>query len=699
MTDKELLERIKKSAEQTAVPDSLTPKNITKKLKKPAQRQKPHRFPPLKTASAAAVVLLCGALFGTALQTKQTSTKHSANETAPVNETIAAESGKTEKEIQAEKRDEPKQDAGTLYTVAKSYRQICDALESASLFYPETAETSLEDSADGGFAAEEKQASTGIAESLSSRSAKKESHSSTNLQTEGVDESDRIKTDGRYIYTATDEKVFITDAAEGDLRPVPPIAPDLDSAGSILEIYVDNDALLIVTERCDTKLENETYYKEVQPDSTDTTSGFVPLENGAEDFAAKKAYIQTNPSVMLFIYDISDPASPTLSGSVSQDGFYQSSRKIGDIVYLFTKKGQFADASSYAEDSGGVIPCINGEKIPTDHIYLPQNGNGNDGLILSSVNIKKPDEILDQVMIIHSYVTIYVGTDSIYFYHNDYQNNATVTQIAKFSIENGTIQAVNAASVKGSVLDAFAVNESENTLRVLTTSYDSGEDTENCLYIFDKDLKQTGLLSGIARGEEIYAARFLKDTAYFITYRNTDPLFAADLSDPSNPVLIGELKITGFSEYLHFWGEDKLLGFGYETDPDTGSSEGLKLVMFDISNPADLKTAGACVLDQYCYSPALYDYKTILADPRQNLIGFAADLRADEAEGITDYCVYSWENGQFIKKMLQKLPRETVSDSVRGLYIGDRFYIADSAQIIGYDMEDGFRQISQRTLE
>ena len=189
MTDKELLERIKKSAEQTAVPDSLTPKNITKKLKKPAQRQKPHRFPPLKTASAAAVVLLCGALFGTALQTKQTSTKHSANET------IAAESGKTEKEIQAEKRDEPKRDAGTLYTVAKSYRQICDALESASLFYPETAETSLADSADGGFAAEEKQASTGIAESLSSRSAKKESHSSTNLQTEGVDESDRSKTD------------------------------------------------------------------------------------------------------------------------------------------------------------------------------------------------------------------------------------------------------------------------------------------------------------------------------------------------------------------------------------------------------------------------------------------------------------------------------------------------------------------------
>ena len=184
-------------------------------------------------------------------------------------------------------------------------------------------------------------------------------------------------------------------------------------------------------------------------------------------------------------------------------------------------------------------------------------------------------------MILHNHAKIYVGPDSLYLYEWDYVNENSVTQIAKFEIENGTINAVNASSVQGEIYDTFAINEYEHTLRVLTTSYDTNGTPSNNLYLLDKDLLLTGTLHNIAPGEEIYAARYFGNTAYFITYENTDPLFAADLSDPDNPVLLGQLEITGFSEYLHFWGKDKLLGIGYETDPETGNRKGLKLVMFD----------------------------------------------------------------------------------------------------------------------
>ena len=170
--------------------------------------------------------------------------------------------------------------------------------------------------------------------------------------------------------------------------------------------------------------------------------------------------------------------------------------------------------------------------------------------------------------------------------------------------------------------------------------------------MFDGELKLTGKLTGIAQGEEIYAARYFNDMAYFVTYRNTDPLFAVDLSDETNPVILSELKITGFSEYLHFWGSDKLVGIGYETDPDSGERKGLKLSMFDISDPADLKTAGTCVIENLDYSPALYDYKCVLVDEKENIIGFAAE---SYRRGSCSYFLFSWENGKFREVMTESL--------------------------------------------
>ena len=163
-----------------------------------------------------------------------------------------------------------------------------------------------------------------------------------------------------------------------------------------------------------------------------------------------------------------------------------------------------------------------------------------------------------------------------------------MTEIAKFHYKDGRITGVAAGSVKGYLNDSFSLNEYDGTLRVVSTYYDEMWEEWNALYILDEKLQQLSAIEDLAQGETIRSARFFGTTGYFVTFRQTDPLFSVDLSDPENPKVLGELKISGFSSYLHFYGENLLLGIGYEADENTGSTTGLKLSMFDISDPADL---------------------------------------------------------------------------------------------------------------
>lgn len=704
MTDHELLNQIRQSAEQIDVPASLTPDKISSKLKTTKTPSVHFRFSPVKSISAAAVLAFMGILSGITWNSVYSNSTAVTEESCFISDT-ADTTDMTKAPAQPASADTPKQNAGDLYTVAKSYEEIYDVINASASSYVEgyTVDSAYDiaeyDTADSDTAA------TGINESAAEsapavRSEQKQaenlssqkSFSTTNLQTEGVDESDLIKTDGSYIYTVKDRHVFITDTANGALKQTASIQPELNTADSILELYVDNNALLLLVQHYDTAFkEAPTQYYIDGDESPAGESGFLPLEDTVSDSKS----VHTSNSTVLYVYDISNPADPVLQGTTTQDGFYYTSRKIGDIVYLFTQKMYASpiETQSEAKADGAIIPCINDEKISYDHIYLPKEGNN--GLICSSVNIKNPQETIDDIMILYDYAEIYVSSDSIYLYRGNYQNNEALTEIAKFHIQEGNIDAVNATSVRGTVNDTFAIQEYQDNLRILTTSYDDNANTSNQLYLLDKDLKLIGSLEGIAEGEEIYAAKYFENTAYFITYRNTDPLFAADLSDPTNPKLLGELKISGFSEYLHFWGEDKLLGIGYETNAENGEFLGLKLVMFDISDPVRLTASSSLVLDQYYYSPALYNYKCVLADFNRNLLGFAAETDSSDA----DYMLYSWENDHFVQKLTKRLPDEVPSDYVRGIYIGDKFYIASPGEITSFDMTKDFQEISHIKLQ
>ena len=154
----------------------------------------------------------------------------------------------------------------------------------------------------------------------------------------------------------------------------------------------------------------------------------------------------------------------------------------------------------------------------------------------------------------------------------------------------------------------------------------------------------------LAENEQIYSARFMGNTAYFVTFRQTDPLFAVDLTDIENPTVLSELKVSGFSEYLHSYGEGLLFGFGIEADEETGRQEGMKLSMFDISDNTNVQEITRLPLDKYNYSEALYNHHALMIQPNKNIIGFEAE-GSDRGGYWKDYLIFTYENDVFVQKL------------------------------------------------
>ncbi|MCD7883017.1 MAG: beta-propeller domain-containing protein, partial [Lachnospiraceae bacterium] len=506
-------------------------------------------------------------------------------------------------------------------------------------------------------------------------------YSATNVQEYGVDEGDVVKTDGSYIYILRSGGEFLivsvnnANGKSGETALVSRTSLESGNELTAKEMYVDGDILNIITREYVTSLvENEdgTYYT----------------------FSANLT--------VLYTYDISDREEPVLSGTVSQSGYYSDSRKAGNYIYLFST--WYPSVGDTLDDST-VSPLLNGKEADAGSYYLPETLTSTECLIISSVDVASPSSFTDHKILVSGGDDFYVSQENIYILNENYEHSNTVTEITKFHYEDGKITGVAAGSVTGYLNDSFSLNEYGGNLRVVTTYY--GDDlsptavvtdwTEhNALYILSESMTQLSVLSDLAAGETVRSARFLGDTGYFVTFRQTDPLFSVDLSDPENPQILGELKISGFSSYLHFYGDGLLLGLGYEADEDTGSATGLKLSMFDISDPSNVTEVAKYVIDGVTWCSSLNNYKSILADSGENLIGFYCEDRYflfsyDEEEGFVQEMIYDFYADQ--------LSGEADSDSMRGLYISDTLYLAGSTFVISFDMNDSFAKTQVLTIE
>ncbi len=258
------------------------------------------------------------------------------------------------------------------------------------------------------------------------------------------------------------------------------------------------------------------------------------------------------------------------------------------------------------------------------------------------------------------------------------------TRLLRFKLGQG-LELCAATTLAGYLDTQFSLDEHEGYLRLVLTEdryrreveeYADGTQrttqeqrkNDNTLLILDGSLNEVGRVDSLGAQERVYAARFDGDCAYFVTFRRTDPLFCVDLSDPTAPELLSELKLPGFSDYLHLWGEGRLFGLGKDAD-ENGDTGGLKLSMYDSSVPTALRELHSLVLDED-YSTALYNHRAVLVAPARGLIGFPTD------GGYQLYC-YDDESG-FIRQAAIDCGWEW---NARGLYIGDCFYVCGAEQI------------------
>ena len=322
------------------------------------------------------------------------------------------------------------------------------------------------------------------------------------------------------------------------------------------------------------------------------------------------------------VYDVSDIDNITLLDSMKQSGGYRSGRMIGDTLYT---------VSSYTPYDDRIIPvCGRGEDpdaVPADCIYTTENNDSESFLVVSAYDTLDFSAQTESKSILGAVDDIYCNENHLYIYttvweNGDYSywydgNTSVDSQILKLDLTDG-IRFTAYTSVPGQIDDQYALDEYDGCLRVATTTT-AGRNSNN-LYVLDENLNQVGSVTGFAKNESIKAVRYLGDTAYVITYEQTDPLFVIDLSDPTAPEILGEVKISGFSTMLVPVGEDKLLGIGYHTENEDYSDmevqEGVKLALFDISDRAN-----PTVLDSKsyvdCYSEVQYNPKALVCNPER----------------------------------------------------------------------------------
>jgi len=226
---------------------------------------------------------------------------------------------------------------------------------------------------------------------------------------------------------------------------------------------------------------------------------------------------------------------------------------------------------------------------------MPQEAEGNEYTIITAFSLDNPSEKTDSKAVFGYSDVCYVSENNIYITSNYYEDSdVSRTLIRKISYTDGKLVGVAQTKIKGMLNDSFSIDEYEGNLRLVTTIdeiysnddimplNETADKTEkavaenvkdavpgtNSLYVLNDKLEIIGSIHNLAKDEIIYSARFMGDTGYFVTYRQVDPLFSVDLSDPENPKILGELKIPGFSEYLHPYGDGKLLGIGMDVSED-----------------------------------------------------------------------------------------------------------------------------------
>lgn len=636
-------------------------------------------------------------------------------------------------------------------------------------------------------------------------------YSGTNVQVEGVDEADIVKTDGRYIYVVSggNRKVAIVGAVPAENAR---IVSEINFSGSVNEIFVNKDRLVV-------------FWQE------DAKTLAV-----SEDVARRMPPIfrYSAPITRVDVYDITDRSSPILAKNISIDGNYFNSRMIGNTVYViattpaYYREGEpiplpairtaassagtfpdiyYFDASdrSYvfttvaaldvmdnsAEPSGKILltGATSNMYVSLDNIYLAYSKYTNtfesdifiENVILPLLPSIWQNEVksiranstlgrsekLDGIQrVVEDFIRSLSPDEQAQFEARASARLADVqaelsrerekTVVQKLAVSGGKVEYKTSGEVPGTILNQFSMDEHNGHFRIATTITDnaggitpmmgiatSGGTTgtmikseqaggitaeeqttrlttvpaqtvvpprvagpSNNVYVLDGDLKTVGRLEGLAFGERIYSVRFMGDKAYMVTFRQVDPLFVIDLSQPSEPKILGFLKIPGVSDYLHPYDDMHVIGVGRDASEE-GRILGMKLSLFDVSNVSAPREISKYIIGgRGTSSEALSDHKAFLFSREKSLLVIPVSewhefLGGGEAMGRPWISYYSQGayvfnldlmNGFVLKGKISHMGNETSDDwdatVRRSLYIDDVLYTISNKKVVANRLSD-----------
>lgn len=520
-------------------------------------------------------------------------------------------------------------------------------------------------------------------------------YSKTHNQEEGVLEADIVKTDGKRIYYVYNDFgksnggafMNIAEVDNGEFTDTymldltleqEPKGDDWLATTYVTDIYLYNDMLAVLGTADSSYWYGDEFFSECE-----TFVSFYTLDS-----------------------------QPELIGTYHQEGVFNDVRITPEgYMYLITN-----DNSNYyfnvknADDTDNYIPhCGVGEArcLPPQDILLPKELDNSSVLsytIIGSIDLTVSGEfsVVDTKALAGYSGQIYCSADNLYTATQTYStydgdgSYSVSTDITRIAVSGGSIVPQASGNVNGYINDQYSMSEYGGYFRVAVScnmyrnlngkgiaSYTM--DRFNSVYVLDMDMNVVGGVEGFGKDETVKSVRFSGNSAYVVTYEQTDPLFAIDLSDPTAPFITDSFKILGYSTYMEQWDEGHLLGFGVDADED-GIETGIKLVMFDNSDPYDLKEVGIYRMNReeygYIWSEAVWDNKALLVAPEKNLIGVPVE---SAGEMTSCYKFFSYEDGEFIFK--GELTGDYESALNRAVYIGGYVYAVSGDCFISADIE------------
>ncbi|MCH8518974.1 beta-propeller domain-containing protein [Candidatus Gracilibacteria bacterium] len=466
--------------------------------------------------------------------------------------------------------------------------------------------------------------------------------SGTNIQVQGVEESDIAKTDGTYIYTFSEDKkaVYIIETqASGTLELIKKIILPETFWG--VELYVQNQRLMVIA-------------------------------SSYRDYWSRGYYIDRNNKSFAIVYDTSDISKPELIRLSSIEGNISQTRMIGDTLYMLTNNyfnipyHTYENLDDIRINSKDILPekldlvknnertglrslILGGRELPytlergaiTDCSSIMYHFPSKDTLsevpfspsytIITAIDTRNTSAKNTTQVIAGSNTQIHMSLDNLYMTEGIYfstpwscpRGMACImprfgggtqnTLIHKFNIDTMDLSYQDTGIVSGSPLTQYSMDEYQGNFRIITSEWSREPSTS--LHILDKDLNVLSSLTDLAPGETFHGSRFIGDKLFLVTFELIDPLFVIDVSDARNPEVLGELKIPGYSNYLHPYDENHLIGLGYDTDINEWGGLEMRGVKLDLYKMHYDKKCGDTGLTedmrQKCESG---DYKGIIVE-------------------------------------------------------------------------------------